>query len=50
MCTVSSSASAQHQLAAVAVLGLPLVDTTAVACHVLFVGKVQRVYCAAPAQ
>ena len=39
MCTVSSSTSAQHQLAAVAVLGLPSVDTTAVAHHVLFEGS-----------
>ena len=41
---VSSSASAQHQLTAVAALGQHLVDTTGAASRLLFVGSVQRVY------
>ena len=40
---VTSSASAQHQLEAVAALGRPLVDTTGAARRVLFVGSVQCV-------
>ena len=44
----SASQAAQHQVASVATLGLPLVDTTAVASCVLFVASVQVVYCAAP--
>ena len=47
--SVSSSASAQHRLVAVAGLGQPLVHTTAEACRALFVGSVQLVYNAAPA-
>ena len=41
---VSSSASAQHELAALAALGLPLVDTIGAARLVLFVGSVLWVY------
>ena len=40
----SSSASAQHELAALAALGRQLVDTTGAARRVLFVGSVLRVY------
>ena len=41
---LSSFASAQHQLAAVAELGRPLVDTTGAPRRVLFVGSVLLVY------
>ena len=44
---VSSSASDQHQLAAVAALGQPLVETTGAASRVLFLGGVQWGYCVA---